>query len=110
MRFQRVNVKQAVMSIFAFFIMASSGLALAERSADKIFNTYCIACHMSGVAGAPILGNKADWQPHIEKGMETLLTNVNNGISAMPPKGMCFDCSDEEMKNTIQYIIDNSQD
>jgi len=110
MRFQQVNFSQIAVCIFAFVIMGSSSFASAERSGDKIFNTYCIACHMSGVAGAPIFGNKADWQPHIEKGMETLLTNVNNGISAMPPKGMCFDCSNDEMKNTIQYIIDNSQD
>jgi cytochrome c5 len=109
MRFQRVNVKQVAVCAFAFSAMGSSSFALAERSGDQVFNTYCIACHMSGVAGAPKFGDKADWQSHIEKGMETLLANVTNGINAMPPKGLCFDCSDDEIQNAIQYIIDNSQ-
>lgn len=110
MRFPQVNVSRVAIYLFAFCFIGLSNLAFAERSGDKIFNTYCITCHMSGVAGAPIFGNNADWQPHIEKGMATLLTNVTNGINAMPPKGLCFDCSDKEIQNTIQYIIDNSQD
>ncbi len=83
--------------------------AQAERPADQIYNTYCIACHASGVANAPKFGSQADWLPHIEKGMDTLLMNATKGINAMPPKGLCFDCSDAEMQNTIQYMIDNSQ-
>ena len=100
--------------LFSFICMVTAFLTsssvYAERSANQIYNTYCIACHMSGVAGAPIFGSKADWQPHIEKGMEALLANVTKGINAMPPKGLCFDCSDDEMQSTIQYIIDNSQE
>lgn len=110
MRFQRVNIKRVAICAFTFFTMGSGSFALAERSGDEVFNTYCLACHMSGVAGAPIFGDKADWQPHIEKGMATLLTNATNGINAMPPKGLCFDCNDNEMQSAIQYMIDNSQD
>lgn len=86
-----------------------SASAQAERPADQIYNTYCIACHASGVANAPKFGSQIDWLPHIEKGMSTLLLNTTKGINAMPPKGLCFDCSDSELQHTIQYMIDNSQ-
>ncbi|MBD5771175.1 c-type cytochrome [Marinomonas colpomeniae] len=109
MQFQQVIFSQIAVCVLAFFAMGSSSFVLAERSGDKVFNTYCIACHMSGVAGAPKFGDKADWQSHIEKGMETLLANVTSGINAMPPKGLCFDCNDDEIQGAIQYIIDNSQ-
>ena len=106
MRFKKVALYQTAV---ALFIMGASSFALAERSGDTIFNTYCLTCHMSGLAGAPKIGDKADWQSHIEKGMEALLANVISGINAMPPKGLCFDCSDEELQSTIQYMIDSSQ-
>ena len=27
-----------------------------------------------------------------------------NGLNAMPPKGMCFDCTDDEYKALIEYM------
>lgn len=68
--------------------------AQAARSGEQVFKTTCIACHISGVAGAPRLGEKADWQPRIEKGLERLLATSIKGIGAMPPKGMCENCTD----------------
>ena len=36
--------------------------------------------------------------------MEALLASVKNGLNAMPPRGMCFDCSDEEYMELITYM------
>tara|TARA_R110001632_G_scaffold60284_3_gene146412 strand:- start:88411 stop:88746 length:336 start_codon:yes stop_codon:yes gene_type:complete len=92
------------------FALGLSSLAGAARSGEQVFNTYCVACHMSGVAGAPRFGNHEDWQPRIDKGLDTLLKVAISGIKAMPPKGLCFDCSDDELKLAIEYMIDNSKD
>lgn len=92
------------------FALGLSSLAGAARSGEQIFNTYCVACHMSGVAGAPKFGDQADWQPRIDKGIDTLLKDAISGIKAMPPRGLCFDCSDDELKLAIEYMIDNSKD
>jgi cytochrome c5 len=32
-----------------------------------------------------------------------------NGINAMPPKGMCMDCSDDEIKDAVKHMVDNSK-
>lgn len=86
---------------------------LASSSSDKtrdgetLYNTFCTACHAIGVANAPKFGNASDWTTRIEKGMNSLLSSAINGINAMPPKGTCSDCTDEEIKSAINYMLDN---
>lgn len=86
--------------------MASAGGA---KTAESIYNGHCVVCHAAGVAGAPKFGNKADWAPRVAKGMETLLDHALHGYNAMPPKGTCMDCSDDEIKASIQYMLDHSK-
>nr|WP_081579191.1 cytochrome c5 family protein [Gayadomonas joobiniege] len=83
---------------------AGNASAGGARSGEAIFNASCTACHSAGVLGAPKPGNAADWQPRLEKGMETLLKHAINGFNAMPPKGTCGDCSDEEIQAAIDYM------
>ncbi|WP_445356343.1 c-type cytochrome [Microbulbifer sp. ANSA002] len=85
---------------------AASGGA---RSGEDIYNKSCTTCHAAGIAGAPKFGDTAAWAPRIAKGMDTLYTNAINGINAMPPKGLCMDCSDDEVKAAVDYMVDNSK-
>jgi cytochrome c5 len=68
-----------------------------------------MACHGTGAAGAPMKGNKGQWAPRIEKGLEQLVANAISGINAMPPKGTCMDCSDEEIHSVVEYMVNASQ-
>jgi cytochrome c5 len=79
------------------------------RTGQQVYDTKCAACHASGAAGAPILGDAAAWEPRIAKGIETLYDNAWNGIDAMPAKGLCMDCTREELDNAVDYMIENSQ-
>ncbi|MGB2105947.1 MAG: c-type cytochrome, partial [Porticoccaceae bacterium] len=45
----------------------------------------------------------------LTKGIETVYANAINGIGAMPAKGLCMDCSDDEIIATIDYMLENSQ-
>lgn len=87
---------------------ASAGPAEA-RSAEKIYNTSCFACHGAGIAGAPKLGDPGVWASRVANGFDAMVSNAINGINAMPPRGTCMDCSDEEIQATVQYMVDNSQ-
>jgi cytochrome c5 len=82
--------------------------AAAARSGEEVYNSACMACHASGVAGAPKVGDTAAWQARAEKGMDTLLHNAVNGLNAMPPKGTCANCSDDELKAAIEYMLSQS--
>lgn len=79
----------------------------AARSGEEVYNGACVACHGSGVLGAPRLQVAADWQPRLdEKGLDGVWQNAINGINAMPPRGTCTDCSDDEIKAAIEYMIE----
>ena len=79
------------------------------RSAKSIYTTNCQGCHSVGVAGAPKTGDVAAWADRLTKGIETVYANAINGIGAMPAKGLCMDCSDDEIIATIDYMLENSQ-
>jgi cytochrome c5 len=81
----------------------------APRSGEQVFNASCQGCHATGAAGAPKVGDKAAWAPHIAKGKDTLYKHALTGFNAMPPKGMCMNCSDDEIKATVDYMISKSK-
>ena len=73
------------------------------------YDKSCKVCHATGSAGAPKTGDAEAWAPRMAKGMDELVKSVNNGLNAMPPKGMCFDCSDEDYKALIEYMAKPAQ-
>ena len=86
---------------------AAGAGASAARSGEDVYNGACVACHGSGVLGAPRLHNAADWQPRLdERGLDGVWQNALNGINAMPPKGTCANCSDDEIKAAIEFMIE----
>ncbi len=76
------------------------------RSGDAIYGQYCVACHSSGLLGAPKKDDAAAWQAAEKKagGFSSLLSNAINGIRSMPAKGTCMDCSDEEISASIEHM------
>lgn len=87
---------------------AAAAAETAAADGQKTYQTFCQACHATGVAGAPKTGDKEAWAPRIAKGDDALFESVKNGLNAMPPKGTCGDCSDEELKAAIEYILGQS--
>jgi len=79
------------------------------RSGEDVYNGSCAACHSTGAAGAPIVGDVAAWTPRLDKGLETLFSNALNGFNGMPAKGMCMDCSDDEINDAVTHMVDNSK-
>lgn len=87
--------------------MAAAEPAAAADAFD-VEGTYmanCNACHAAGVANAPKLGDKAAWDARLEKGMDALMVNVMNGINAMPAKGLCMSCTQENLQEIVNYMV-----
>ena len=72
------------------------------RSGEQVYQASCFACHVTGALGAPKSAD--DWAPRLAKGAETLLDHAINGFNAMPPKGTCMDCSDDEIQAAITFM------
>ena len=98
-------LKNKPMATMASDSDASESVA-AGRTGEAVYNLGCAACHTAGLAGAPMLANQAQWEGRLEKGLETLTNNAYNGYNAMPAKGLCMDCTREEIEQSVQYMLD----
>ena len=81
--------------------------AVAEVAAFDVESTYqmsCFACHGTGAAGAPLLDDADAWTERMAKGMDAVMVNVVNGVNAMPPKGLCMTCSDDNLRTLVNYM------
>ena len=93
------------MALMAGLCMGSS-LALAEGGpeAPAQYQSSCFACHSTGAAGAPKTGDTAAWADRMALGKEAMVASVRNGKGAMPPSGLCADCSDDDYARLIEYM------
>lgn len=79
------------------------------RSGNEVYDAACAACHGTGAAGAPKLGDSGAWGGRIDKGLETLVDHAINGFNNMPAKGGCSSCSDEEIEVAVEYMVNESE-
>ena len=79
-------------------------------SGSEIYGTYCVACHSTGVSGAPKLGDATDWESRLAKGEATLLTSTVDGLGVlMPARGTCMSCTDEELESALGHMLESIQ-
>lgn len=79
--------------------------AASDFDPAGVYQTNCFACHGTGAAGAPMLGDSEAWGTRMEKGMEAVMANAINGIGAMPARGICMSCSDEDLQLVVEYML-----
>ncbi len=81
---------------------------VTAMSGPQVYNAACLACHGTGIGGAPILGDAAGWAPRIAQGINVLNEHAVNGYTGpagyMPPKGGRIDLSDQEIRDAVKYM------
>jgi len=124
--------KVALLVVLALMALSSFALANPQQLAatpqiagEKIYQQYCSVCHTSGIANAPKTGSKKDWSPRFNK-IDSLITQaggkiteqariehflpvVEKGLNAMPPKGTCMTCSNNDLKAAIEYMLPKAE-
>ncbi|VAX11098.1 Cytochrome c5 [hydrothermal vent metagenome] len=92
-------------------LMAS--VTTAQADGQKTYQTACFACHGTGAAGAPKIGDKAAWAPRIAQGMATLEKHALHGFKGkkgvMPAKGGRADLSDDDVKAAVAHMVSQSK-
>ena len=76
----------------------------ATKTAKELYDGACLACHNTGVAGAPKLGDKDAWAVRAESGVDVLVASAKTGKGAMPPNGGSA-YSEDEMKSIIEMML-----
>ena len=79
----------------------------------QVYNEACIACHGTGIGGAPKVGDAAVWAPRIAQGADVLrehaIVGYQGSTGYMPPKGARIDLSDQEINDAVDYMVDGSR-
>jgi cytochrome c5 len=77
------------------------------KAGDQVYAAQCAACHASGAAGAPKLGDAAAWAPRLKSGYDALLASALKGKGAMGPQGG-GDFSDFEIGRAVVHMANQS--
>lgn len=76
-----------------------------KRSGEELYNAACVACHGSGVMGAPKAHDKAAWSARLGGNLKALVESAIKGKGAMPPKGGAMDATDEEITKAVEFML-----
>ena len=88
-------------------VASAESTETAERSGEESYNSKCAGCHNAGIMGAPKYAALADWSSRIDLGLDKLTASAIAGKGGMPARGTCMDCSDNEIKVTVKYMLDS---
>ena len=85
-----------------------TAVASAGADGEALYKQTCFACHATGAANAPKLGDKAAWAPRIKQGMPALMQSALKGKGAMPPKGGSS-APDAQVQAAVEYMVNASK-
>jgi cytochrome c5 len=92
------------------FAVSTMAAESDEFDAAQVYQARCYACHGTGAAQAPLLGDVIAWEVRLEKGLDTVVQNAITGLNgSMPPRGLCAECSDDDLKAIVDYMIEMSK-
>ena len=92
----------------AFADSTPTAAAGGMRSGEEIYKAVCSACHDSGAAGAPKLGNKKEWELRLKDGQKLLIETAIKGMGGMPPRGGAADLSDLDMARAVTFMANKA--
>lgn len=89
--------------------VAATPAATKGDKGEAVYNAACMACHTTGAANAPKLGDQAAWAARSKQGLEALHTAAIKGKGAMPAKGGNASLADADVKAAVDYILARSK-
>lgn len=82
---------------------------IAQSTAPEIYEKVCFMCHNYGAMGAPKLNDPKEWHKRLEhRSISELIKNTVDGFNGMPKKGACMQCTDEQLKEVVKYMINTA--
>ena len=81
----------------------------AERSGAEIVKAQCSKCHQKGLNGAPKIGDRDAWIPHLKDGLDNAVRSAINGHGGMPARGGMPNLTDAELKSAVVYMFRGPQ-
>ena len=86
-------------------IAFASNAVPSDPALAAVYERSCKTCHSAINTNAPLTGHTQAWRTRIAaKGEAALLVSVQNGLNAMPAKGLSPDCTDEQFKALTVFM------
>jgi cytochrome c5 len=85
-------------------IARAQALRPADGQLSERYERSCMACHAAQGSGAPLTGFVPHWKPLAGKGIDQLVNHAYEGFNAMPARGLCNDCSREDLRALIGFM------
>jgi len=104
-----------VVAALSCVIMSATPLLIqeAENSGKQLFDETCSSCHTGGfkgwITGAPEIGDWDDWEPYFEEGLSIMTKHINGGTEKHEVRGDCEDCTEQQIKAAIEYIMSETK-
>lgn len=98
-------MKKAITTVMASLALVGMVSVADAEEGQKVYQQACFACHGTGAAGAPKLGDKAAWKPRVAQDKEVLYKHALEGFKAMPAKGGRADLGDADVKAAVDYMV-----
>jgi cytochrome c5 len=106
--------KESIMKTYLLrsIVVAASLLVATQAyaaSGKDVYESSCAACHATGAAGAPKIGDKAAWTPRLSTGADALHASAIKGKGAMPAKGGNIGLSDADIIAAVDFMADKAR-
>lgn len=76
----------------------------ADARLSEKYQRACMTCHIDPASGAPRTHDQAAWRSRPNPAREALIASVQQGRNAMPPMGLCPDCSHDDLGALIDFM------
>ncbi len=75
-------------------------------NSELLYQMICSGCHDTGASGTPQLTEPTHWTGILAKPREDVYRNTIDGYREMPERGLCYICTDKQIRATVDYILD----
>ena len=107
------SILVALLALTVTAIAVATSHSTPAPSGEAVFTTNCANCHTGGIggffSGAPNIEDPEDWEALTPKGLDALTANTITGIGDMAARGGCAECTDEEIRAAVEYMLGNIQ-
>ncbi|PJD95332.1 MAG: cytochrome c5 family protein [Legionella sp.] len=77
-----------------------------ESTGQKIYERFCVVCHRDGLVGAPKFRELSQWEKRLSgREIDELVASALKGKNAMPAKGTCYECTEDDLKSAVEYML-----
>lgn len=89
-------------------LSAAPAVPKGAKTGEQVVTAICGACHNTGAAGAPKVGDNAGWASRLGLGLDGLTKSAIAGKNAMPARGGGADLTDEEIARAVAFMANKS--